>query len=93
MSCPGKVIKYIYFKIHVWTFLDFGNQSKREWSPESLTFFDGPSSNVFLTNRRWLPKVGGGGATGVTPDHALWPRPRVSEKGVARASFASGDAN
>lgn len=40
MSCPGKVIKYIYFKIHVWTFLDFGNQRKRDWSSEFLTFFD-----------------------------------------------------
>lgn len=40
MSCPGKVIKYIYFKIHVWTFLYFGNQSKRDWSSEFLTFFD-----------------------------------------------------
>lgn len=40
MSCPGKVIKYIYFKIHVWTFLYFWNQSKRDWSRKFLTFFD-----------------------------------------------------
>lgn len=79
MSCPGKVIKYIYFKIHVWTFLDFGNQSKREWSSEFLTFFDGHSSNVVANLATPLTRLvvqgGWGRGNKNIADHALWPRP------------------
>lgn len=93
MSCPGKVIKYIYFKIHVWTFLDFGNQSKRGWSRESCRFTSCRSAKVEASLATPLTRLvaqngwGRGNKNGVGSYATTTPTITCLEKGVARASL------